>query len=106
MTAEVLAFLEVLKASLDGALGNLIWWGATSPWQEAGIRWALKVSSSPSHLINYPVTQKNKKKKKRKKEKKRKKDPVEICRDYFSLSILQLCPDNLKQLCSVDHTGC
>jgi len=29
--------LEVLKARLDGALGGLIWWGATSPQQGLGM---------------------------------------------------------------------
>jgi len=28
--------LEVLKARLDGALGSLSWWVATSPWQGVG----------------------------------------------------------------------
>ena len=28
--------LEVLKAGLDGALGSLIWWRATSPQQGTG----------------------------------------------------------------------
>jgi len=27
--------LEVLKTRLDGALGNLMWWGTTSPQQGA-----------------------------------------------------------------------
>jgi len=28
--------LEVPKARLDGALGRLSWWRATSPWQGVG----------------------------------------------------------------------
>ena len=28
--------LKVFKARLDGALGSLAWWGATSPWQKVG----------------------------------------------------------------------
>jgi len=28
--------LEVHSARLDGALGSLAWWGATSPWQKVG----------------------------------------------------------------------
>ena len=30
--------LEVPEAGLDGALGNLIWWGATSSQQRVGSR--------------------------------------------------------------------
>ena len=28
--------LEAFKARLDGALGNLVWWGAANPWQGWG----------------------------------------------------------------------
>ena len=34
--------LEVLKARLDGALGSLIWKGATQPTAGAGTGWALR----------------------------------------------------------------
>jgi len=37
----------VLKAKLDGALGSLIWRGATIPWQLGGAGWAFKVPSKP-----------------------------------------------------------
>lgn len=37
----------MLKAKLDGALGSLIWRGATIPWQLVGAGWAFKVPSKP-----------------------------------------------------------
>jgi len=44
-------FLEVFRARLDGALGSLIWWVASSPQQE-GWNWVMfKVPSNQSHSI-------------------------------------------------------
>ena len=34
--------LEVLKARLDGALGRLVWWEVSCPWQGVGTGWALR----------------------------------------------------------------
>jgi len=41
--------LQVLRATLDGALGSLIWWVATSPLQRVGTGWSLK--SLPTKII-------------------------------------------------------
>ena len=43
--------LEVLKATLDGALGSLSWWGATLP-MAGGWNWVdYKVTSNTSHIV-------------------------------------------------------
>jgi len=42
--------MEVFKARLDGALGSLVWWVATSPQQGIGTGWALMSLPSQSHI--------------------------------------------------------
>jgi len=44
--------LEGLKARLDGVLGSLRWWAATSSWQEAGNGFKI-----PSNLSHSTITQ-------------------------------------------------
>lgn len=43
--------LEVLKSTLDGAMGNLIWWVATSPWQGIGNSWTLQSLPTPQFAL-------------------------------------------------------
>lgn len=42
--------LEELKAELDGTLGSLIWFGATSP-QQGQTSMIFNVPSNPSHSV-------------------------------------------------------
>lgn len=45
-----------LEASLDGALGSLVWWGTTDLWQRLGLGWeGLKVP--PNHSNDSRTTQ-------------------------------------------------
>jgi len=44
-------FLEVFKASLDGDLGSLIWWGATLSTAECWNQVIFEVSSNLSHFM-------------------------------------------------------
>ena len=45
--------LEVFKARLDGALGNLVWWEVSLP-MAGGWNWMVfKVPSNPNHSIIY-----------------------------------------------------
>jgi len=43
--------LEEFKTRLDGALGSLIWWGATSQQQRVGNWTIFKVPSNLSHSV-------------------------------------------------------
>ena len=43
--------LEISKDMLDGALGNLIWWGATSPWQGDWNWMGFKVPSNRDSMM-------------------------------------------------------
>ena len=42
-------YLEVLKARLDGAMGSLTEWVATSPWRGGGGTWSSMVFKDPSN---------------------------------------------------------
>ena len=43
--------LEAFKARLDRDLGSLIWWGAPSPQQGDGARWALRSLPTQAQAI-------------------------------------------------------
>ena len=43
--------LEVLKARLDGALGNLVWWKVSLPMAESWNRMHFRVPSNPNHSV-------------------------------------------------------
>jgi len=40
-------YLKEFKARLDGVLGSLIWWLATSPWQGSWSLMIFKILSNP-----------------------------------------------------------
>jgi len=42
---------QLLKASLDGTLGSLIWWVAASPQQGIGTWMVFEIPSNPTHVI-------------------------------------------------------
>lgn len=42
--------LEVLKARLDGALGNLVWWEVSLPMAGGWNQGIFKIPSNPNHL--------------------------------------------------------
>jgi len=43
--------LAVLKARLDGALSNLVWWKCPCPWQGGWNQMTFKVPSNPNHSM-------------------------------------------------------
>lgn len=48
------AFLEVLKARVDGSLSNLVWWQVSCPWQETWNKLIFKVVSKLNHSMKNP----------------------------------------------------